>query len=119
MTETQWQAVMNTVSGRGPDLGSLLRGEPVALLPPNLALALAAVESAGRELELAFGSVSSTRERVIPLWAVRRIPLEEADLRLVMLYRTAVIEHTGLIEQAVTAVQAAVTQIDAWAGTPR
>lgn len=116
LTGPQWDAAVNTVSARGPDLGSLLRGEPVALLPPDLALALAAVEGAGRELEMAFGSVSALRDRVISLWAERRVPLDDADRRIVVLYRSAVVDYAALINQAVSAVNTAMIQMDAWAG---
>ena len=33
LTAEQWDAIVYIVSSRGPDLGPLLRGEPVALLP--------------------------------------------------------------------------------------
>jgi hypothetical protein len=118
VTEAQWEAVMHIVSARGPDMSSLLRGEPVALLPPELALALSRVEGIGRELEAANDGISSMRERVMPLWAERRAPLDEAGGRIVAFHRSTVVEYRELIERTVQAVRSAVVQIDAWAGVP-
>lgn len=118
-TEEQWAAVVHIVSARGPDLSSLLRGEPVALLPHGLALELSTVESLGRSLETATDAVRAMRERILPLWADREVPLGEADRRLVGLYRSTVAEYRELIEQAVAAVRSATVQINAWAGAPR
>jgi hypothetical protein len=119
VSETQWQAIVNVVSARGPDLSSLLRGEPVALLPADLALALSTVEGAGRALETQYESIRAMRERIIVPWAERSVPLSEADRRIVALYRSAVVDYRTLIEQAVAAVRSAVEHIDSWAGAPR
>lgn len=118
VAEAQWEAIVNVVSARGPDLSSLLRGEPVALLPPDLALALATVEGVGRELEMAYETIRAMRERILPLWAERKTPLDDADRRLVSLHRSAVVDYSELIERTVKAVRSAVVQIDAWAGVP-
>lgn len=119
LDETQWEAIVNVVSARGPDLGSLLRGEPVALLPAELALALSSVEVAGRELESTYEGVRALRERILGLWAERKVPLDEADRRIVALYRSAVVEYQELIVRAVQSVRSAVEHIDGWAGAPR
>lgn len=119
VTEAQWEAVLDIVGSRGPDMGPLLRSEPVALLPPELALALSTVEQLGRELEAATAVVQSSRERILPLWAERRAPLGQADQRFVALHRSALVEYYGLIERTVQAVRSTVVRIDAWAGAPR
>jgi hypothetical protein len=116
MTEAQWDAVVHIVTARAPDLGPLLRGEPVAVLPAELALGLAQVEALGRELESANDEIRGLRERILELWAERRLPLSEADKRLVGLYRSTVVEYSDLIGRTVAAVRSAVAQIEPWAG---
>jgi hypothetical protein len=119
LTAEQWDAIVYIVSSRDPDLGALLRGEPVALLPSDLAIGLAAVEGLGRELEAASGDIRAIRERVLPLWAQRKAPLDPAERRIVEFYRTTAVQYAELIERTVEAVRSVVVQIDAWAQAPK
>jgi hypothetical protein len=107
------------VTARAPDLSALLRGEPVALLPVDLALSLAGIEALGHNLESATADVRAMRERILPLWAARKAPLSEAERRMVGLYRENVMEFSDVTARTVATVRAVVTQIEPWVGVRR
>ena len=119
MTPEHWAAIVHIVTSRAPELGQLLRGEPIALLPPDLALGLSTVEGLGRGLESVGGEIRALRERILAPWASQVVPLGEADRRIVGFYRSTIIEYAHQIERTVEAVRSVVVQIDSWAGAPK
>ena len=109
----QWRLIAESMTVHTSDVTSLLRAEPVTVMPAALTAALARLEGAATVMAGTAAAANQARERILVPWASRR-PLTEEDLPLVQLYRSELADLRNAGVRTAGATADLVEQINAW-----
>jgi hypothetical protein len=114
LSDEEWDRIGESIRTEWPDLGSLLRGEALVVVPHELALALVRVEQEGRMFSYLVDSFREAHRDVLPAWHDRQVPLAAGDASRVRRLRSTLDQVNAAVPRLADAVDEVLAALDRW-----